>query len=311
MATAQLSAVTQRPPHGPEDLAGLGDMLASAKAVDPDGIYWHPGDLIWRYFLLTISNDESRCMRIWHTGSDVLGFAWYDPRDSLVDWQVHPKARRLGLDAEMLTWAMMRHEATMSGKPINERRPPYAGCCDTDTRRAAILERHGFTRDTNFFHHRSRSLDTPLPDSPLPDGFAVRCVAGEDEHVNRATAHRSAFHPSRVTDEHYLRLMRLPGYDRELDVVTVAPDGQVASFALGWVDTRLGVGEFEPVGTHADFRRLGLGRAVLAENMRRMKARGCHTATVMCEGANEGVNRFYESAGFGVIHQDFDYVRKT
>ncbi len=286
-------------------------MLSSASAADPAGVYWHPGDLIWRYFLLTINDDPEQCMRVWRAGSEVLGFAWHDPRDGYVDWQAHPRARRLGLDTEMITWALMRHSASQSARPLAERRPPFTGCCDTDTRRQAILERHGFVRDSNVFHHLVSSLRDPLPEPNLPSGFTLRGVAGEHEHANRAAAHQSAFHPSRVTAEHYLRLMRLPGYDRELDVVAVAPDGRIAAFALGWVDPRTGVGEFEPVGAHADFRRMGLGRAVLIEGMRRMQARGCHTAVVMCEGNNAGVNQFYQSAGFNLMCRDFDYVRRA
>jgi len=305
-----LSAVTQSRCEGPDDLAAVGAMLSSASAEDPTGVYWHPGDLIWRYFLLTIHDDPEQCMRLWRAGSEVLGFAWHDPRDGYVDWQAHPRARRLGLDTEMITWALMRHAASQSGKPLAERRPPFTGCCDADTRRQAILERHGFVRDSNVFHHLVSSLRDPLPEPSLPSGFTLRCVAGEHEHANRAAAHQSAFHPSRVTAEHYLRLMRLPGYDRELDVVAVAPDGRIAAFALGWVDPRTGVGAFEPVGAHADFRRMGLGRAVLIEGMRRMQARGCHTAFVMCEGNNAGVNQFYQSTGFNLIRRDFDYVRR-
>ncbi len=310
MTATPLSAVAQGRCEGPDDLVALCDMLSSASAEDPAGVYWHPGDLIWRYFLLTINEDPERCMRVWRAGSDVLGFAWHDPRDGYVDWQAHPRARRLGLDTEMIDWALMRHSASQSGKPPAERRPPFTGCCDTDTHRQATLERHGFARDTNVFHHLVRSLNGHLPEPNLPAGFVLRSVAGEHEYVNRAAAHQSAFHPSRVTAAHYLRLMRLPGYDRDMDVVAVAPDGRIAAFALGWVDPRTGIGEFEPVGTHADFRRMGLGRAVLIEGLRRMQARSCHTAFVMCEGHNAGVNQFYQSAGFTLIRRDFDYVRR-
>lgn len=310
MSATPLRAVTQGRCDGPADLAALCDMLSSAWAEDPAGVYWHPGDLIWRYFLLTINDAPRQCIRIWRAGDEALGFAWHDPRDGYVDWQAHPRARRLGLETEMIEWALMRHSASQSGRPPAERRPPFTGCCDTDMGRQAVLERHGFAREGNVFHHLTRALSDPLPEVRLPAGFALRGLAGEHEHASRAAAHQSAFHPSRVSAAHYLRLMRLPGYAREMDVVAVAPDGRIAAFALGWVDPRAGVGVFEPVGTHADFRRMGLGRAVLIEGMRRMRARGCHTAFVMCEGDNAGVNQFYQSAGFALIRRDFDYSRR-
>jgi len=57
--------------------------------------------------------------------------------------------------------------------------------------------------------------------------------------------------------------MQLPGYDRQLDVVAVAPDGVIAAYVNGWIDPLNRVGDFGPAGALPAYRRLGLTRTAL------------------------------------------------
>jgi ribosomal protein S18 acetylase RimI-like enzyme len=294
---------------GPDDLERMKAMLVSAWSAGSGSAFWHVGDLVWRYFLLTIGYQAAPNIRLWSDADGVLGFAWFDPREQSFDVQLHPRGRGARAEEAMLDWVEQRWRRLAEEHPSAPARPPWTGCCEDDAWRQSLLERRGYHRGAMYYHHLYRSLEDALPEAPLPAGFAARCVTGEGEHRARAACHRSAFHPSRVTDAHYLRLMRLPGYDRELDVVVTAPGGQVASFALAWADPVNRVAEFEPVGTHADFRRRGLGKAALAEGMRRMRARGMRAAFVMCEGDSAAAVRLYESAGFRSARRDYDYAR--
>ncbi len=58
------------------------------------------------------------------------------------------------------------------------------------------------------------------------------------------------------------------------------------------------VGLFEPVDTHPDFQRKGLGKAVMAEGMRRMKAAGMRRAIVGFDPNNVAALALYTSLGF-------------
>ncbi len=58
--------------------------------------------------------------------------------------------------------------------------------------------------------------------------------------ASRVDAHRSAFHPSRVTVESYGAVVSTPPYRADLDVVALAPDGTVAAYALAWLDEENG-----------------------------------------------------------------------
>jgi len=114
---------------------------------------------------------------------------------------------------------------------------------------------------------------------------------------------------ARRRTEAYRQLMGAPGYDLNLDIVTVAPDGRFASFALGWMDSLNNVGEFEPVGTRPEFQGKGLGKAVLLEGLRRMKARGVTEAIVYVEAENPAAQRLYASVGFRPVNRIYTYVK--
>jgi GNAT superfamily N-acetyltransferase len=57
-------------------------------------------------------------------------------------------------------------------------------------------------------------------------------------------------------------------------VLIEAPDGTLAATAIVWLDESTRTGEFEPVGTHRDFRRQGLGRALQLYGMHLARAAG-------------------------------------
>ncbi len=101
--------------------------------------------------------------------------------------------------------------------------------------------------------------------------------------------------------------MASPAYVPELDLVTESPDGQFASFCMCWLDPVNRVGLFEPVGTHPDFQRLGLGKAVMLEGLRRMQTGGMQTAIVGAESDNLAAQSLYRSMGFQAVNRLWTY----
>jgi len=143
-----------------------------------------------------------------------------------------------------------------------------------------------------------------LPDPVCPDGCSVRSCRGLEEVEARARAQYGAFASTAPFDryvERFARFMRSPAYAPERDVVAAAPDGRIAAFCITWTDPRNRIGLFEPVGTHPDFQRKGLGKAVMCEALQRLKAAGMQHA-VLCTGEdNPAAVRLYESVGFRVV----------
>jgi len=265
---------------------------------------WHVGDLAWTvYFLGTIDGDLRADLSLWHDqAGQLLGFAWFDRRDHFLMMQVRPGAEKWEIERQMLAGAARRCLAAAS-----EERPATlkaSGSAD-DPEQGAFLESLGFQPHPAYVHF-TRLLAGPLPEVN-PEGFVVRAVAGESELAERAAAHREAFHPSRLTEVQYRRLVQMPEYVPELDLVAAAPDGRIAAYCQCWLDPVNRVGEFEPVGTRPASRGRGLAKAVLAEGLRRMRARGMETAFVCTQHDNLAARALYRSAGFELTNADFDY----
>ena len=126
----------------------------------------------------------------------------------------------------------------------------------------------------------------------------VRCAAfGSDNDWDGYAAEYAQFIGSDV-------------YDGERDLFVRSPDGRGASACTIWFDEGNGVGLFEPVATHPDFRGKGVGKAVMAEGMRHMKAAGMVSAIVGFDPNNAAALALYASMGFSASSY-FMIYRKT
>jgi ribosomal protein S18 acetylase RimI-like enzyme len=87
-------------------------------------------------------------------------------------------------------------------------------------------------------------------------------------------------------------------YIRELDLVVEAPNGAIASFCTFRIDPVSRATELEPIGTHPDYRRRGLGKALIFEGMRLLKKYDPLNLYIDGAADNPGANHLYESTGF-------------
>src|SRR5262249_41371081 len=151
--------------------------------------------------------------------------------------------------------------------------------------------------------HMSQPLDQPIQQYDLPNGFSIRPLAGEAEAQAYETLHRAAFNSKNMSEAWRRRILRHADYMPDLDLVAVAPDGTLAAFCIGWI-TRVNderISQIEPIGVLPAYHRLGLGRAILYENLRRMQAIGATTAMIEAESSNNASTSLYKSAGFQVV----------
>jgi ribosomal protein S18 acetylase RimI-like enzyme len=137
----------------------------------------------------------------------------------------------------------------------------------------------------------------------------VRNVGGEEEWEERVNLHREVWHPSRVTLDAYRRLQGVEGYAHDLDLMAVSPEGAFGSYCIIWYDPVTQIGEFEPVGTRSAYRKMGLGKAVLREGLRRLRSRGARTAVIYTSDTNEPAVKLYESVGFRIRDRFLQYSR--
>lgn len=134
-------------------------------------------------------------------------------------------------------------------------------------------------------------------------GYTIRPLAGAAELDDYVALHRAAFGSHSMTSAWRRRALGMPTYRLDLDLVAVAPDGGLAGFCVGWLDSARRVGQVEPIGTHPAHQRRGLGRALLDEMFRRFAAHGAVTAIVETENVRSPAQGLYASAGFQPTHR--------
>jgi ribosomal protein S18 acetylase RimI-like enzyme len=99
-------------------------------------------------------------------------------------------------------------------------------------------------------------------------------------------------------------------YVPEHEIFVMSPEGRVAAFCIVWTDELNKLGHFEPVATHPDFHRKGLGRTLLLESLGRLKIEGMTEADVCTAYDNHAAIRLYESVGFRMTKKLWTYKRK-
>ncbi|KAA3657587.1 MAG: GNAT family N-acetyltransferase [Chloroflexi bacterium] len=153
-------------------------------------------------------------------------------------------------------------------------------------------------------HSEINSIDVPA----LPEGYLFRAANGIEDAAALAEVHNSAFGPI-WTSELYRKAMESPGYAPERELVIQAPDGTFAAFTIIWHDHLNRMGLFEPVGTHKDHRRRGLGRAIVLYGMQQMADAGMEFASVAHFGKREAAKGLYQACGFKPWHMQDGYIK--
>ena len=157
-----------------------------------------------------------------------------------------------------------------------------------------------------------------------PPGYRIRSVdiTDADDVFARVEIHRRAWAPARIKgllglevtgdepgssysiDKHRA-VIETAAYHPELDLVAVGPDGDLAAYALGWLDERSHSLLFEPVGTDPAHSGRGLARALCAQILYAARKLGANEAVVAPRGDAEYPlpRRVYEGLGMREVAQ--------
>lgn len=291
----------QRSYAGHDDLAAMQRLMVEAWAAEGPFVATTPGDLHWWMYQHTGKLDEVR-IALWEDAGRLVGWTWLWLPQTLLAYAV--TGHRAGPVLEAMLDSF-ESEATAAGAPQLD-----VAVLAAHAEQRALLERRGYRLVSD---GRMEHLVVDLGDleEPVaPAGFSLRPVSLRDDLEQRVEVHRAAFAPSRVTPESYAILAARPPYRPELDWMAVAPDGRAAAFCLVWLDESNGVAELEPVGTHPDFRRRGLARAVCLAALAAARALGARSGLVYAVTGSPAV-ALYESLGFRSVTRHLTYRREA
>lgn len=211
--------------------------------------------------------------------------------------QVHPDHHTNGQIEEMV---MVAEEQLSTADPNGERKLRL-WCNEHDLILQEILVHRGYNRVGDAEYQRWRSIDGQLLQEQAVPGYSVRSLGDIDELPPRSWASWKAFHPDEQDDlyggwQWYLNIQRIPLYRRDLDLVGVAPNGEIVGFCTVWFDDVTRSAYFEPVGVMPAHQRRGLGKALMYAGLLRLQRLG---ATMAFVGSYESAaHALYASAGF-------------
>jgi GNAT superfamily N-acetyltransferase len=268
----------------------------------------HPGDIVHRLYNGLRRENLTELIYIWEDARGaVLGWTLLDPGGAGFDSQISGDARRryprlgeqMNVFAEQELLRLLR--VRKSGATHIE-----TDANVNDRQRCSLLETLGWTAtEDEIIWLSRRPLDEVAPPQ-LPDGYVLRTVRGTEEAGAVSALHAAGFGSS-WTPELYQRVMTSPGYSAEREFVVEAPDGDLAAFCVTWPDQVNLVGLFEPVAVHPDYRRLGLGRAVMRAGMVAMREWGMRYAEVAYAVDNPASGPLYRGEGFEPVEQTILY----
>lgn len=245
--------------------------------------------------------------RLWEAaGGRLAGFAILNIEESYagLTLEISQGEDTDTLGAQMVAWG----EDACRSQSHTESAYLSASANASDTVRVALLERRGFARQEEAALQLERDLSQPIPPPEIAAGFQIRSLHADEEEA-WVGLHRTAFGTENMTLEYRQSMSRSPDYDPQIDLVATAPNGSLAAYAFGSISreenalTGLKIGYADPVGTHPDFQRKGLARALLLECLRRLRERGMETARMGTSSGNTAMQRAAESAGFRVTRR--------
>ena len=295
------------------DLEAMRDLLRQGRLANNSTYYVHPGDLNWWLFYPPLAYDFWGSIYLWDDPDQpgkILAWALLSPVGETFDVVLRPELRGTPLAGEMYAWAI--RQVTALAKQAGREHIGVFWISEDDALMRTWLLEHGFalaSRDA----HLICDLAAPRPATQLPDGFVLRSSRGLAEVNQRAWAQYNAFDNSAAFEvyvQRFTRFMQTPAYDPIWDLVAAAPDGQIAAFCIVWPDPLTGIGLFEPVGTHPDFQRRGLGKALMLEALARLQSAGLRQAIVTTGADHLPAVQLYESAGFRRTAQLLHYKKK-
>lgn len=283
------------------DLQKMYALLQTGCANQTTNTYYaHPGDLNWWLFNWLDGQNPWQHIYLWNAPAcpdQLLAWSLFVPWGAF-DVFVQPELCDSAWAVEINTW--MEEKSAEVARKQGHTHLQRMNVAETDKHLREYLCGRGFQHVPEDMLVMCCSLERELPQPILPKGYALRPVR-ETDTVSRAAAQHAAFQSATPWQDYlqkYSHFMASLGYPQGCDWGVIAPEGHVAAFCIAWPDVVSRIGQIEPVGTHPDLQRKGLGKAVMLAGMRHLQSLGMLSARICVLANNPSAFKLYESVGF-------------
>jgi ribosomal protein S18 acetylase RimI-like enzyme len=273
---------------GLEYLRLVTEVLQRARLADPEAGLWEAADLQWWWRMPRRSDAVEQLFWIDDDGPVAAAV--------LTDWR-----GEWGCDPILVPGASSPTLATVWDGAVAAINALGLDAVDVlapdDGELRGLLAAHGFVARDDRGGITWMNVDERAEVVPVPEGF-VLVDRGREE---------AGPHPMRRRNGDGVeeRLRQTSLYDPALDLAVESEDGEVAGYALFWLDPVTEVGLVEPMRVEDAFQRRGLARALLTEGLDRLAERGARRLKVGY--STEIARSLYVGAGFRPTSTDTSY----
>lgn len=291
---------------GPEDLGPISRAVSSSwRAIGPDSQI-HVGNLAWRLTGFDLES-ASEDIGIWFAeNGEVASFTAYYrmfPLDLFVRADVESREVLL---AAMLDWAEGRWLSRGHGNSSEAKL--RVGCFAEDRLGLATLKSRGYEMAGKTYLRLTCPITGEAPPD-VPSDLVLSTLSPSLHGEGVTRLHNELFPSSRIEESKVRRAVSSRWHRTGLSLVAEHPTQGVVGFVFGWYDPECRTLEFEPVGCHADWRRRGVGRALLLTVMAKAREAGAERASVTAPGENEATIAFYRAVGFVDHAREYELAR--
>ena len=204
-------------------------------------------------------------------------------------------------EAQMVDWA----ERNWAGNRTQISTMVY----DWDINRQKLLAQRGYENRGVIEDVRIFDLSKAYPEVILPSGFTITSLAEYGHYPERVDLENSIWGVA-LTDAWFRGKSSAPSYSFEWDLIAISPNGKLAAQSLVWLYPRNQMAEIDPLGTHPEYRKRGLSRALVLESFRRMRNSGIHYAYIASEAKDPVVSHLYTSMQPIETYQGYHWMKQ-
>jgi mycothiol synthase len=250
---------------------------------------------------------------------DIVGYGkvgWWEEEDGtflyLHQGVIDPAHRGKGTGSQLVSQLQDRIRAIAAAHPADAPKMFGANASDTEADTLRLLDHHDYQQA--FSSLEMEFVDpSKIEDLRMPEGFELRPVVADEEKrkvydVNNRV-YEGAPGAGATTEEGYKNFL---GYNPDTSLWKVAWDGDnVAGFVLSNTKTIKGDegdqkirAEISQVAVAPEYRRRGLGQALMAENIRDLQKRDFDILRLHTDADGKmGGRQLYESLGFKALKE--------